>query len=298
MATKMDIQAHYDVNESGFFRKVLGESMSYTCADWSGQNTLEEAQNNKLKKIAAFAGINDQTRSVLDLGCGWGSTQLWLQINFPGLERNHGVTISTEQCTYARSQMTPSLSKGSPVSIIEDDMSEYLERYADLPYDAALSIGAIEHLASPRDYRHGTHIERYHAFFTGVHRCVSGKFALQSIVAMKKPNQLKGLERQRAIRFQYFIAKYVFPNALTPALSYLDAALSGLYEVDQFEVKSDDYARTLSCWRDNLIASRTDISRQRYELFLRYFDLCIEHFSSGYLGLARYSLSPIRIEQD
>ncbi len=287
MATKTDIQAHYDVNESEFFRKILGESMSYTCADWSGQTSLAEAQHNKLKKIAGFAGIDANTRSVLDLGCGWGSTQLWLQKNFPELERNHGVSISPEQCKYARTQTNTQF-----ISIFEEDMSDYLERHIGAPYDAALAIGAIEHLASPRDYKEGLHIERYHAFFRGVRRCVSGRFALQSIVAMKKPNQLKGLERQRAIRFQYFIAKYVFPNALTPTLGYLDAAMTGLYEVDQFEVKSDDYAKTLCCWRDNLIANRGDFSRQRYELFLRYFDLCIEHFSSGYLGLARYGLSP------
>lgn len=286
MATKMDIQAHYDINESAFFCKILGESMSYTCADWSGQTSLAAAQYNKLKKISGFAGIDAHTRSVLDLGCGWGSTQLWLHQNFPALERNHGVSISTEQCEYARTQID-----SQTISIIEENMSDYLECYNGVPYEAALSIGAIEHLASPRDYREGRHIERYHRFFSDVRRCVSGRFALQSIVAMKKPNQLKGLERQRAIRFQYFIAKYVFPNALTPTLGYLDAALTGVYEVDQFEVKSDDYAKTLSCWRDNLIAHRDDFTRQRYELFLRYFDLCIEHFSSGYLGLARYSLS-------
>lgn len=289
MATKTDIQAHYDVNESEFFRKILGESMSYTCADWSGETSLAAAQANKLRKIARFAGIDGGTRSVLDLGCGWGTTQLWLQKSFPGLERNHGVSISTEQCDFARSQ-----ADDSAISIIEEDMSEYLDGYIGIPYDAALSIGAIEHLASPKDYKNGIHIDRYHSFFSGVRRCVSGRFALQSIVAMKKPNQLKGLARQRAIRFQYFIAKHIFPNALTPTLGYLDAALSGLYEVEQFEVRSDEYARTLGCWRDNLIAHADSVAPDRYELFLRYFDLCIEHFSSGYLGLARYSLAPAR----
>lgn len=34
MAAVCDIEAHYDVNESEFFEKVLGETMSYTCADW------------------------------------------------------------------------------------------------------------------------------------------------------------------------------------------------------------------------------------------------------------------------
>ena len=34
MAEKMDIEKHYDLNERVFFEKILGKSMTYSCADW------------------------------------------------------------------------------------------------------------------------------------------------------------------------------------------------------------------------------------------------------------------------
>lgn len=286
MATKADIQLHYDT-ESAFFESILGKSMSYTCADWTGQTTLEEAQYNKIAKITKYAGINQHTQSVIDLGCGWGSTLGWIAQRYPNLVKKHGVNISTEQTLYARRRFGP-----LGIDFYESDMVNYLENYAGEPYDAAIAIGSTEHVATPKDYKQGVHIDRYAHYFKLVRQHVSGRMGLQVIVSIKEPNQLKGESRARAIRFQYYISKHVFPNSLTPRVDYISAAVKGLYEIDQFEVNSHEYAKTIMCWRERLLDVKDAIPVDRYDLFLRYFDLCIEHFESGYIGLARFSLKP------
>lgn len=287
MATKFDIEHHYDENESNFFELVLGKNMSYTCASWEGQDSLDEAQNRKYEKILNFAGVTEHTKSVLDLGCGWGTLMLYMSKCFPTLDKIHGVTISPEQARYCRQTI-----HNKKIKIIEQDMFEYFDRFNSAQYDAATMIGALEHLASAKQYKVNTHIEQYRKFFKGVRKCVKGNLALQTIVALKGPNVLKGVEYKKAIRFQYFISKYIFPNSLTPRMDYIEEAIEDLYTIENYEVRSDEYEKTILCWRDNLVFNKDVISPERYDMFLRYFDLCIEHFHSGYIGLARYSLKP------
>ena len=287
MATKNDIEQHYDENESNFFELILGKNMSYTCASWEGQDSLDEAQNKKYEKILNFAGVNEDTRTILDLGCGWGTLMLNMVKSFPQLNEIHGITISPEQARYCRQTI-----HSKKIKVIEQDMFDYFDNFNSAQYDAATMIGALEHLASAKQYKNNTHIEQYRKFFMGVRKCVKGHLALQTIVALKGPNDLQGVEYKNAIRFQLFISKYIFPNSLTPRIDYIEKAIEGLYQIEKFEVGSYEYEKTITCWRDNLIYNKDIISVERYDMFLRYFDLCIEHFNSGYIGLARYSLKP------
>ena len=211
MATKFDIERHYDENESDFFELVLGENMSYTCAAWGGQDSLDEAQNRKYEKILRFAGVNDNTHSILDLGCGWGTLMLNMIKAFPSLDHIHGVTISPEQARYCRQTI-----HSRKIKIIEKDMFDYFDRFEGNQYDAATMIGALEHLASAKQYKSNTHIEQYRKFFKGIRKCVKGHLALQTIVALKGANDIQGAEYKKAVRFQLFISKYIFPNSLTP----------------------------------------------------------------------------------
>lgn len=289
MATMADIHTHYDLNESEFFSLILGKTMSYTCADWMGVNNLEQAQFQKIDKISRLANITNETRSIVDLGCGWGKTLEYITRKHPKIKTAYGVTISKEQKTYCDNLFN----KKRP-SVIFQDLIDFLNEQPPLSIDAATMIGVIEHIASPKDFKKRTHIDAYRNVFKAINRAVTGNLGLQSIVAMKQANALKGSERDRAIRFQFFISKYIFPNALTPRDEYLREAMDGIYEVEQFEVRSDEYERTIICWKDNLDQAKKIVCPEKYALFSKYFDLCIEHFNKGYIGLARYGLKPIR----
>ena len=291
MAEKMDIEKHYDLNERVFFEKILGKSMTYSCADWRQCGSLDLAQYQKYQKMVNFAGIDANTESVVDFGCGWGTNLKWLAEDFPALEQITGITISYEQASYIRENVMRG-SLGRRITLHEMDVFEHIAAQPTPHYDAAISVGAFEHFASPKHYKNNNHIERYSQFFSGARRCVSGKFALQTIVAAQPANRLKGEARMRAMRFQYFISKHIFPNALTPTLAYIEQAISGHYDIEQLEYRGDEYAYTIMAWQQNLVQHKAEVPHHQYELFMRYFDLCIEHFLSGYISLARLSLSP------
>ena len=94
-STREDFAHGYDLSNE-FFRLWLGERMSYTCAVFDEQHTtLEEAQHNKDRILADFAGVTADTL-VLDIGCGWGATLEYLARE-RHVKRAHGITLSRAQ---------------------------------------------------------------------------------------------------------------------------------------------------------------------------------------------------------
>ena len=67
------VRHHYDVGND-FFALFLDESMTYSCAYWSGgADTLAaRAGSAKLELVCKKLGLTEGER-VLDVGCGWGS---------------------------------------------------------------------------------------------------------------------------------------------------------------------------------------------------------------------------------
>ena len=69
-----DVQSHYD-RSNEFFKLFLDPSMTYSCAYFEERPgmTLEEAQYAKRK--LALGKLNlEPGMTLLDIGCGWGST--------------------------------------------------------------------------------------------------------------------------------------------------------------------------------------------------------------------------------
>ena len=74
--------------------------MQYSCAYWPEEGmTLEQAQTAKKAHIAAKLALEPGSR-VLDIGCGWGGTALYLA-SLMDL-RVHGITLSKEQLVLAQ----------------------------------------------------------------------------------------------------------------------------------------------------------------------------------------------------
>jgi cyclopropane-fatty-acyl-phospholipid synthase len=76
-------EQHYEVAPE-FFEAVLGRWMKYSCALWpEGVADLDAAEECMLSLACNRAQIRDGMR-VLDLGCGWGSSSLWIAESYPG----------------------------------------------------------------------------------------------------------------------------------------------------------------------------------------------------------------------
>ena len=67
--SRRNIRAHYDLGNA-FYRTFLDASMTYSCARFlSPEETLEEAQRNKLREMISKARIGPEDH-VLEIGCG------------------------------------------------------------------------------------------------------------------------------------------------------------------------------------------------------------------------------------
>src|SRR5215510_8873437 len=91
---RRNVAHHYDLGND-LYRLFLDEGLQYSCAYFLDDNeTLEEAQRNKLRLIAAKLDLRSGMR-VLDIGSGWGSLALHLAV--VGDVDVTGVTLSAEQ---------------------------------------------------------------------------------------------------------------------------------------------------------------------------------------------------------
>ncbi|MEQ8214447.1 MAG: cyclopropane-fatty-acyl-phospholipid synthase family protein, partial [Smithellaceae bacterium] len=133
--SRKNIITHYDLGNE-FFKVFLDPSMTYSCARYlNGQETLEEAQKNKLQEIIRKAGIGPDDH-VLEIGCGWGSFAVEAA-RTTGC-RLTGVTISDAQYEYARERIrTEGLA--DRVEIVLKDYREIEGRF-----DRIVSIEMLE----------------------------------------------------------------------------------------------------------------------------------------------------------
>ncbi|HEX3325844.1 MAG TPA: cyclopropane-fatty-acyl-phospholipid synthase family protein, partial [Actinomycetota bacterium] len=92
------IAHHYDVSND-FYRLLLGETMTYSCAYFpSPQATLDQAQTAKYDLICRKLGLRPGMR-FLDVGCGWGGMVMHAAEHY-GVQAV-GVTISRQQADLA-----------------------------------------------------------------------------------------------------------------------------------------------------------------------------------------------------
>ena len=130
---------HYEV-PSAFFRAVLGKRLKYSCCYWpDGNTTLEEAEDAMLRLSCERARLEDGMQ-VLDLGCGWGSLNLWIAEQYPNCQVL-AVSNSRTQREFIQAQCDE---RGlTNVEAITADVAKF-----DTPrrFDRVLSIEMFEHM--------------------------------------------------------------------------------------------------------------------------------------------------------
>ena len=92
------IAHHYNVSND-FYRRLLGPSLTYSCAVWDAPDVgLDAAQAAKHDLVCRKLGLRPGMR-LLDVGCGWGSMLLHAAQHY-GV-RGVGVTLSHAQAELA-----------------------------------------------------------------------------------------------------------------------------------------------------------------------------------------------------
>ncbi len=288
MATQADIEHHYDVDNDFFALFLDKKYRAYSCAVWEKALDLEQAQEAKLDRLCHYANVQSN-QHVLDIGCGWGG----LMNNIVEKYRNtdvHGLTLSTEQFEYVKSQAK------SSISLNLQSWQDY--KIPERKFDSIISIGAFEHFASFEDHSASRQREIYKTFFDW---CLNAstpdaQIGLQTIVISRAPNTLSELRDSR-----YLLDK-VFPGSALPSISDIQAAVVDKYEISAISRIGLDYARTLTEWDRRLVLNENIIVKRYgqilYDHYRTYFGASIRCFESGYIDLYQASLKrvkPLRI---
>jgi cyclopropane-fatty-acyl-phospholipid synthase len=268
--SKANVAHHYDLSEK-LYELFLDKDRQYSCAYFTDPETvgLEQAQLDKKAHIAAKLDLQPGQR-VLDIGCGWGGTALYL--NRVADVDVLGVTLSEEQLKVAR--------RRAEEAGVADRVKFELIDYRDVrgTFDRIVSIGMFEHVGVPN----------YRTFFRTCHNLLSadGVMLLHTIGRLNGPSWTDAFTR-----------KYIFPGGYAPALSEImqGSEPNKLLPTD-IEVLRVHYYHTLRHWHDRAVAAKEQIVALYDERFYRMWTFYLAAAASGfrYGGQTIYQLQYAR----
>lgn len=235
-------ERHYDIGND-LYSQMLDSRMIYSCGYWRHADTLEAAQQAKLRLIKDKLMIEPGMR-VLDIGCGWGGAAKYLAEE-AGCEIV-GVTVSKEQAELARLRC-----EGLKVEIRLQDYRE-----VDEPFDRVYSIGMFEHVG----------VRNYPTYMDVVRRCLRdshGLTLLHTIGGLRSKNQVDP-----------WIERYIFPNSMLPSIAQIGSAAEQRFVIEDLHNFGADYDRTLVHWKANVDAGWAELRASgRYDdRFKRMWD--------------------------
>ena len=267
--SKSNVAHHYDIGND-LYRMFLDTDMQYSCAYWPEPDiTLEEAQMRKKAHIVAKLNIKPGQR-VLDIGCGWGGTALYIHAK-TGAEVV-GITLSEEQLKIARERAA----ENGCSDKVTFELIDYRDLAAREPgsFDRIVSIGMFEHVGQ----------RNFGTYFRATANLLKddGVMLIHTIGRMGEPG-----------RTDAFTRKYIFPGGYIPALSETIAASekSRLIATD-IETLRLHYALTLREWYKRTVAHETEIiamyDARFYRMWTFYLAGATAAFESG--GMCNYQI--------
>jgi cyclopropane-fatty-acyl-phospholipid synthase len=255
-SSRDNIHTHYDLGND-FYRLWLDERMVYTCAYFpTPETTLEDAQVAKLEHVCRKLALAPGER-VVEAGCGWGALALHMA-------RHHGVTvrafnISREQIAYARERAARE-GLADRVEFVEDDYRNVSGRY-----DAFVSVGMLEHVG--RD-----------------HYADLGRVIDRSLPSHGR-GLIHSLGRNRPLRFNAWMEKYIFPGAHIPSLSEMLAIVEphdlSVLDVENLRLH---YAETTAAWLARFERSAGRVTAMFDERFVRIWRLYLASSTAAFLS--------------
>ena len=266
---RKNVAHHYDVGND-LYRLFLDDDLQYSCAYFTDpKNSLEQAQLDKKAHIAAKLAL-EPGQHVLDIGCGWGGTALYL--NRVAGVRVTGVTLSEEQLKVARERAEAA----GVADQVKFELIDY--RHVEEQFDRIVSIGMFEHVGAAH----------YDEFFAKCRELLKpgGVMLLHTIGKLGK-----------ASAPDPFTDKYVFPGYHLPSISQMGAASEKVRLITtDIETLRLHYAYTLRHWLERTRKARAEIVALYDERFFRLWEFYLAGgvvaFESG--SMCNYQLQYVR----
>ncbi len=222
------ISHHYDVGND-FYRLVLGETMTYSCAYFERDDmSLDEAQAAKYDLVCRKLGLKPGMR-LLDVGCGWGGMVLHAVRHY-GVSAV-GITLSRAQASFAAQRVAQ-----SEVGHLVDIRFQDYRDVGDGPFDAISSIRMFEHVGL---VQLGDH-------FAGLEHLLAPRGRLLNHAISRRSGRPGFGSRS-------FVSRYVFPDGELQEVGGVVSSMQKLgLEARDVESLREHYARTLRSWVKNL----------------------------------------------
>jgi cyclopropane-fatty-acyl-phospholipid synthase len=259
--SRRNIVSHYDLGNE-FFALWLDSTKLYSSALWSeGAETLEQAQGDKLARIAKLMDLNGG-EDILEIGCGWGA--LAVHLARAGAGAITGLTLSPSQLAFARARCA----REAPGASIDLRLQDY--RDVSGTYDRVVSIEMIEAVGEAF----------WPSYFAKIADSLrpGGKALIQAIT----------IEEQRFDEYRAepdFIQRYIFPGGFLPTKTIMreQAERAGL-TLAHVECFGPSYARTLAEWRNRFEASWPEIAALGFdEKFRRLWTYYLCYCEAGFV---------------
>ena len=252
---KAFIQFHYDVGND-FYALFLDPEMQYSCAYFTDpDNSLEQAQRDKLDMICRKLGLRPGDR-LLDIGSGWGGL-LCHAARAYGVAA-HGVTLSRTQHDYTVEKVRR---EG-----LEDQVTVELGSYQSLDgeYDKIASIGMYEHVG----------IGNYPTYFAKLNRLLRDRGLLLNHGLTRRVKRSRRLAR-KVVPEKRLLLKYIFPGSELDHIGHsLEAMEAEGFEIRDVESWREHYALTLRLWHRRLLANKesaiAQVGAEKYRIWLLY----------------------------
>jgi cyclopropane-fatty-acyl-phospholipid synthase len=260
--SQKNIAAHYDLG-NGLFEQFLDPTMMYSAAQFlSADDTLEQAQLNKLERICQKLALKP-TDHLLEIGTGWGSMAIYAA-QYYGC-RVTTTTLSNEQFAYTEQRINQ--------LGLQDQITLLLEDYRDLTgeYDKLVSIEMIEavgHRFLPTYFKQCAHLLKS-----------NGLMLLQAITIREQ-------RYEQAKNTVDFIQRYIFPGGALPSVQRMLDVVGkdtdmNLLHMEDFGLH---YARTLRLWHDNFRHAHGYLMELGYDdYFLRLWEFYLCYCEGGFL---------------
>jgi cyclopropane-fatty-acyl-phospholipid synthase len=244
--------------------------MVYSCAYWTQDGTLEDAQRDKLDLIARKLRLREGDR-LLDVGCGWGSMAIHAAREYGA--QVVGVTLSREQAAFARKR----IAEEGLTDRIEIRVQDYRD-VKDGPYDAISSIGMAEHVG---EVRYREYADTLYALLKP-----GGRLLNHQISRRPTPDEA-------TYEVDEFIDAYVFPDGeLAPMGRTLATLEDAGFEVRDVEAIREHYALTLRRWVANLEARWAEavrlVSPGRARIWRLYMAASAVSFERNRIGVNQF----------
>ncbi|MFP1814874.1 cyclopropane fatty acyl phospholipid synthase [Lonsdalea quercina] len=258
---------HYDLGND-LFSLMLDPYMQYSCGYWKDAETLEQAQENKLRMICEKLQLQ-RGMTLLDIGCGWGGLSEYAA-KYYGVSVT-GVTISREQQRLAQERCR------------DLDVTILLEDYRDLDrqFDRIVSVGMFEHVGP----------KNYDTYFRVVRKNLKpkGLFLLHTIGANKTD-----------LSVDPWIDRYIFPNGCLPSAQHIAHASEPYMIMEDWHNFGADYDRTLMAWHERFQqhwpALANAYSARFQRMFSYYLNACAGAFRARNIQLWQVLFSTHGVE--